>query len=286
MLPMHMQHQSHALSLNLRPWLKMLGVIVLLLLAVTLMLLSTHQPENTDGLRGGINDTLSPVMSLFSKPAEAAEQVGSGIGGYIDAVDENKRLRESNDRLLQWESVARQLMAENEQLLAQLKLENALPRFHHIHARIISQPNKPLAHFSLINKGRRDGIETGYAALVPEGVIGRIWNVHEHSARLLLLSDARSRIPVMSETRGARAMLSGRGQQTPILAYTGHKGGFFVGERLVTSGDGDTLPAGLPVGTIAAISEGLVTVTPYADMASLKLLSVAAPKETEQSAHE
>jgi rod shape-determining protein MreC len=65
-----------------------------------------------------------------------------------------------------------------------------------------------------------------------------------------LLQDLNSRIPVAVEPSGTKAILTGDNSSQPRLEYLPPMATVNAGDRVVTSGDGGSLPPGLPVGTV------------------------------------
>ena len=91
---------------------------------------------------------------------------------------------------------------------------------------------------------------------------------------MLLISDLNSRIPVVAEKSRVRAILAGDNSGQPKLAFLPPNAKLEVGDRIVTSGHGGVFPAGLPVGQIAGISDGLIRVQPFADFDRLEYVRI------------
>jgi rod shape-determining protein MreC len=108
------------------------------------------------------------------------------------------------------------------------------------------------------------------AAVNERGLIGRVIEVGRHSARVLLLTDFNSRIPVMVEPSRDQAILAGNNTRRPSLVFVPLNPRLSVGGRVVTSGRGGVLPPGLEVGTITAIDGTGITVEPLVDFARLE----------------
>src|SRR5436309_8562850 len=101
--------------------------------------------------------------------------------------------------------------------------------------------------------GTDQGLARGQAAVAGDGLVGRLTEVGSQSARVLLITDLNSRIPVVLESSHANAVLAGDNSERPGLLYLGEPGTTKIGERIVTSGEGGIFPPGLPVGVVAAI---------------------------------
>jgi rod shape-determining protein MreC len=106
------------------------------------------------------------------------------------------------------------------------------------------------------------------------GLAGRVVDVAKKTARVLLLTDINSRIPVISEASRERAIAGGNNSDTLTLIYLPENSKLKVGEKIITSGDGRVLPPGLPVGVVTKIEKGIATVKPFVDNYRLEYVSV------------
>ena len=82
------------------------------------------------------------------------------------------------------------------------------------------------------------------------GLVGRVTEIGARSARVLLLTDINSRIPVTLESSRARAILVGTNGARPRLLHWPEGVMPVEGERVVTSAEANAFPAGLPVGVV------------------------------------
>jgi rod shape-determining protein MreC len=129
--------------------------------------------------------------------------------------------------------------------------------------------------------GARDGIVDGWATMDGLGLVGRIAGVGETTARVLLLTDPTSRIPVTIQPSGQRAMLMGDNTPAPALGFVDDPSVVRAGDRVVSSGDGGLFPAGLLVGQVAVARDGRPRVRLAADYQRLEFLRVLRSHEAE-----
>ena len=130
----------------------------------------------------------------------------------------------------------------------------------------------------IVNAGADQGVAKGMAAVNERGLVGRVIEVGRRSARILLLTDFNSRVPVMVEPSRDQAILAGDNSREPGLMFLPLNPRLSVGDRVVTSGRGGVLPPGLAIGVVSAIGEHKVAVTPLVDwdrLAYLRLLEYA-----------
>ncbi|HXQ51082.1 MAG TPA: rod shape-determining protein MreC [Stellaceae bacterium] len=250
-----------------------LALPMLVFVAGTLTVLGKGDLLLIDKARSAIADTMAPALEFVSQPLAAGSAAIAAVENVVTVYRQNDVLREENQRLLQWEEVARRLAAENRSLR---DLDKLVPDHvgSQIAARVIADSGGAFVRNVLVNAGTRDGVARGQAGLTGEGLIGRVSEVGERTARVLLLTDLNSHIPVMLERTSARALLDGDNSDRPRLAFLDAKAQIDLGDRVVTSGSGGVFPPGLPVGTVTSLENGIARVEPYSELSRLDIVRV------------
>jgi len=233
-----------------------------------LMLLGKAEIVVVERARTALLDVLAPVFGVLSQPAEAVSSAIGEAGQVLHVYRENRTLREQVTRLEHWQEAARRLDGENQGLRALLNFP-ADPQTRSVTGRVIGDSGGSFVRSILVAVGSEQGVAKGQAAMTGEGLVGRVSEVGERSARILLITDLNSRIPVLIESTRERAVLAGDNTARPRLLYLSPDARLSPGDRVMTSGHGGALPAGLPVGVIAEVGEHGVQVQPYVDWARL-----------------
>jgi rod shape-determining protein MreC len=252
-------------ALPLRLWLHRFGFTLLLACALALLIIGRTQPVLMEQLRTRIIDFTAPVITALAQPVATVNHVTTTIGSYFALQGANETLRAENTRLLHWQHAAQALQSENDQLRALLNFKTE-PGHSFITARVIGDSGGPFARSMLITAGAFDGVKKGMAAMSDAGLIGRVTEVGNWSARILLLTDINSRIPVLMADGGTRGILAGDNSGAPLLLHLPKDFVPEVGAQLLTSGHGGVFPPQLPVGVVASAVHGEVRVTPLADL--------------------
>ena len=247
------------------------ALLSLVTVAVALMLLTKADISVIDKARMAVSDAVAPILDAASRPVASAVDMMEQLQELNAIRTENATLRADNQRLLHWQLVARRLEVENDGLRDALRLAPD-PSEIFVTARVIGDHGGAFVRSVLVNAGRRDGIGVGQAALANTGLAGRVAQVGQRSARVLLVTDMNSRIPVMVGPDRTRAVLAGDNSNWPSLVYLGPRVRVEPGDRVLTSGHGGVFPSGLPVGVVAAVEEGVVRVQPYTDGKRLEYL--------------
>jgi rod shape-determining protein MreC len=222
-------------------------------------------------LRMTVADTLSPALQMVARPLAAASAAVGAVEDVVTVYRQNEVLRQDNDRLQKWQDAARRLAAENADLRSLVKLVPEQPSTA-ISARVIADSGGAFMRNVLVDAGTRDGVGRGQAATAGEGLVGRVSEVGERTARILLLTDLNSHIPVTVERTDEHALLDGDNSDRPRLMFLDPRVPVQVGDRILTSGSGGVFPPGLPVGEVAAIEGGIVRVAPAAELSRLDMV--------------
>lgn len=211
-------------------------------------------------------DLVAGVWTLLRGPVELMADVGAAIRDRLDAPERIARLEAENAALRERLDAARAAEEESRRLRRLLNVEEPT-RTRVAVARIAGGAAGSLVDTAVISAGRVHGVEVGQPVLSDAGVLGRVSAVGERSARVLLVSDGASRVPVRIERTGTPALLAGRGSGRAELIYVEGSetaGGVRPGDRLITSGEGGLYPPGVPVAVVLPSPPGSALAQPLA----------------------
>jgi rod shape-determining protein MreC len=262
-----------------KAWLHRFTFALLVGATLALMMLGRSDSALVERARVVLVDAMAPLMNGVARPLGGVRHIYDQASELLNLRRENAMLRQEQDRLLQWQSVARKLAAENEALRNLLKfVPDRGASF--VTARVVADTGGAFVRSVLVAAGARDGLRKGDAAATGEGLVGRVAEVGAHSARVLLLTDINSRIPVVIERSRDQGILAGDNSDNPRLLYLSHGTQLSPGDRIVTSAAGGAFPPGLPVGFVKSIEGGDVVVQLFVDwdhMEYLRLMNYHLP---------
>ena len=261
------------LALPVKGWVQRFGFLLLVGVSIGLMILGRAESGIVEQLRIAITDTMAPVLDVVSRPTAAIAALAEEIDALVHLRSENARLRQDNERLRQWHAAARALERQNAVYATLLNVVGD-PRPAFITARVIADAGGAFVRTLLLNAGARDGVRNGQAVIDGDGLVGRVVETGRRSARILLITDFNSRIPVVVESTRVPAILAGDNSDRPRLTFLPVDAVVKPGERIVTSGQGGRLPPGLPVGEVFSVSDGVAGVRPFVDWHTLEYLRV------------
>jgi len=249
----------------------LVGILVFLLFAV--FVLWRIDSPRVERLRAQVVDAVVPNMEWALVPVTKAARLIEGFQSYARLAEQNQELRRELQRMKAWKEAAVQLEEENARLL-DLNNVRLDARLSYVTGRVLTDSGSPFRQSVLLNVGARDGLVDGWAAMDGLGLVGRISGVGDQTARVILLTDSSSRIPVTIQPSRQKALLSGDNTARPPLEFLDERDAVRPGDRVVSSGDGGVFPAGLLVGSVVAGADGRLRVQLAADYARLEFLRV------------
>jgi rod shape-determining protein MreC len=277
-------------SVQTRHALARLTLPAMVVASFGLMLVGKVDTVLVERARIAVYDASAPIYAALAEPIGRMHGALAEITGLWGLRDENARLRDVNERLRNWQSVALTLDAENQQLKAAMHWIPD-PAASYVTGRVVADAGGVYAKAVLLSVGPNHALHKGQIALDERGLVGRITEVGSRTARVLLITDMSSRVPVILESSRSRAILAGTNGPLPRLLYWSEGIVPKDGERVVTSADANAFPANLPVGTVRYNAKGVPEVEPDARLYALDIVRVfdygqngfAAPEVTARS---
>ena len=261
------------LSIQARHAMARLTLPVLIIASFGLMLLGKADAVLAERARVTLADGLAPIYAVLAPPLGRIHAAIAEMGALWDMRADNERLRGENEKLLRWQSIALALDAENQRLKASLRWIPD-PDGSYVTARVVADAGGVYARAVLLSVGPNHGIRKGEIAVDEQGLIGRITEVGARTARVLLITDLNSRIPVILESSRAHAILVGTNGLRPRLQYWPEGTAPQEGERVVSSAEANAFPANLPIGTVHYNGGGAAEVEPAAMLQKLEVVRI------------
>ena len=267
--------------------------LILMMLAAPLILLATN-----GGLGVGQTKPTSPgqvARAGLGAGAYGSWRVTASITGWLKAKlrsaddeaieqlkQENARLREEKSRLIG-------VLQENMRLRELVGFKERQPEYELVPARVIARDTTPYFRVLKIRLEVEAPIAPRMPVVVAGGVVGQIHEVHATGADVILVSDPRSRLDVISQRNRAQGVVQGLGHDRDYsakIAYLDQKDSVRVGDIMVTSGLGHSFPRELIVGRVIQVQpddRGLfqqATLEPAVDFGRVDTVFVITGKKT------
>lgn len=179
------------------------------LIGAALLIISLMQPQALAGLRSMATDAASSAGEAGATARTGGKSFFEAIAGYYRAGSRNaeleREMRIARVRLVEAEAIRR----ENARLKRALDLREGEVEPVAL-ARLIGSTSASARRFAYISAGREDGVRPEMPIVSPMGLVGRVLETGERSARVLLLTDSESMVPVRRASDDLVAFAEGR----------------------------------------------------------------------------
>lgn len=232
-----------------------------------------------DDVFNGVRGVTSPVGLFFSNASGQTSGFFTGIFKLAGLQRENADLK---DNLNKYQAQIAQLSEdkkENDRLKALLKFTTTHD-FSYIPASVVAYDPSNIRGNITIDKGKDDQMAVGMAVISDGFLVGRISNVGPHTARVQLITDPTSAIPVSLQSADTSGIANGEIGFGLSMEKVPQGEPISTGDTVVTTGLGGDIPKGLIIGTIERIQKQdnslFVTadIRPSADLSNLSRLIV------------
>lgn len=256
--------------------LKNFIMVGLFVIALLLILIHKIDIRIISGASKGILYITAPIIHTVTLPAEGLSYGYKKITEIANVYEENERLKKENEQLFLLKDRMRALQTENS-ILKKLLHHIDVPNVQSYTARIIAENGNAFANSLIIYLGdNSSNIKTGYPVVGPKGLIGRIDIISGKYAKVTLITDINSKIPVISQKSRDRGILIGENSQELKLIFTPLLAELHKGDILVTSGVGGGLPADIPIAKIKKVDVDKITALPLFTPSELEIVKIIA----------
>lgn len=213
-----------------------------------------------------LHSNVAFITNITRMPAVFLEQKISDLSYYFDTINENKRLVEENKRLMNFYRQSLKFIAENQELRYLMNMSDYVEKETKV-AKVYLDSSSLYANSFLINLGANDGLKPGFAVLTAEGLVGKVLEVSKKHARILLVNDYNSTIPIRILESGVQGLIKGSNEANKLTLITKEVGDIVkVGHVVVTSSVQGLFDDGIPVGIVSKVDDKTIEVTPYANL--------------------
>jgi len=243
-------------------------------LGALLLIVSVSNSGAFSGIRGVASDAGKPAGATAAAGRTASQGLWATVAGYFTHGAKVARLERevAEARVNLAEQAA--LKEENARLKAMVGLTEAETKPVAI-TRLVGSTSSSTRRFATIGVGSRQGVRPGMAVRSPLGLVGRVIEVGSGSARVLLITDSESSIPVRRASDGIQAYANGRGDGTLQirLAITGLNP-LKPGDAIVTTGSGGIYRPGEAVAVVVSLTNDGAIARPLSDPALTEFVAV------------
>ena len=245
-----------------------------LLVGVAMLVVSTGNAGAFAGLRSAAGDGAAPAAKVAAGARSSTQSTWAVFSGYFTSGLRVARLERevAEARVRLAEQAA--LTEENARLKAMLALTQGEQR-PVVVTRMIGSTSSSTRRFATIGAGCHQGVRVGMAVRSPLGLIGRVIEVGSTSARLLLVTDTDSSVPIRRASDGLQGYANGLGDGTVQIRLSNIGiNPLMPGDAIVTSGSGGIYRPGEAIAVVVRQTPDGAIARPLSDPGQTEFVAV------------
>ena len=256
------------------------SLIALILLTITILTLGKFNFKAVDYLKISLKEVAYRSSFIVSVPENLVKDFYQKTKIHFSIYDENIRLKKDLKKQLSKSYNIEFILAENKRLKETI---DDLDYFSdEIVAKVLLDKKSQFLQSVIVNKGSKDKIAIGMAVLDGDYLVGKVVDVTYSTARILLLTDLNSKIPVDILPNNIKSILSGTGDESGIIQYIKNENIIENQSKVFTSGAGGIFKPGIPIGEISKKTGSLnINVNFYSDFSQLRFVKLVSYKKKE-----
>nr|MBN1229451.1 rod shape-determining protein MreC [Anaerolineae bacterium] len=214
---------------------------------------------------GNQSGILQPITSVVMAPLRPVSRLLSDLtGDAVRLTDEREEYAILETQVFELEQLVAEMQIEIVELraieqdynrvLGLLNYATDNPDQNLVAANVIARDTSSYLRRIIINRGTRDGIQIGNPVISHEGLVGRVEEVAANAAWVRLAIDPSSAISARLLQALAEGTVIGQLQGGLRMEYIPQEALIEIGDMVLTSGLGGTLPANIVIGQVTSVS--------------------------------
>lgn len=274
MAPPSNRRSGHSRRAQYTTFIGYILAVVGALLGIVLLIVSVNNSQAFAGPRAAAADAAAPAAQLSAKGRTETRGFVETLAGWFMTGSRNAKLErevtEARVRLAEAQATAE----ENRRLKALLNLFEEVPK-PVAAARLIGSTSSSTRRFATLGTGSASGVAVGMGVRSPLGLVGRVLEAGGSTARVLLITDTESVVPVRRARDGIPAFATGRSDGSIQLRLINLGiNPLKRGDAFVTSGAGGLYRPNIGFAVVTQVTSDGAIARPLSDPAATELVVV------------
>ena len=224
------------------------SLIVLICFCIILIFLSRINFTAINYLKSGINEIVYRISFIVSLPEKQINNSFVAVNKHFKLYDQYNSLQDELKLLKGKNYNLNYLQSENDRL--RKLIDEYIINSDELVAKVLLDKNSPFLKSLIVNKGSKDNLKIGMAVLDGSYLVGKIVEVNYATARVLLISDLNSKIPVILEPGDIQSIMTGTGKNFGKIQHFEKEYDISEKKIIYTSGAGGVFKSGIPIGEL------------------------------------
>ena len=253
------------------------SLIVLIFFSLIILSLGKLNFAGINYLKAGVKEVVYRSSFIVSTPENYLKASYQTIKKHFLFYNDYEEIK-SELKIIKSKEIADEYLIEENKRLKKI-IDEYLIDTDEIVAKILIDKSSPFLRSIIINKGSKNNVKLGMAALDETYLVGKVVEVNYLTSRVLLISDLNSKIPVSIEPGGYQSILSGSGKDFAVLQYLKEDYPIIDDNLVYTSGSGGVFRAGIPIGKIKSLNDNEKIVNFFSDLSQLRFVKIISFKK-------
>ena len=249
------------------------SLFTLLFISILIIILSSLNFKIIKDLKSIISEAVYRTSFIVSVPENFLINSYLKVAEYSNFYEDYKKNKEELKNFQSKEILNEIIISENNEL--KKLIEDFTFTRNKILAKVIVDHDSPFSKTLIINKGSKDGLKIGTNIYDENYLIGRVIETNFKTARVLLLSDLNSNVPISISPGDVQAIVVGDGTESGKIKYIKDNLIEDIQDQSIayTSGTGGVFRSGAPVGRVS-INQDEFSINFYSNFSQLKYVLV------------
>lgn len=225
--------------------------IILIVIFLLLIIFLSTQRGALNYCKNLIYSVSEPIQANFWNSSQGFSLFFKNLFSINQLIEENQKLKQENQNLLQTISQLFEVNQENQVLKQALNIElnkNFQLEFSQILAK------DPKKNYILINVGENEGIKKGAPVITSDRIlVGKVEEVFNDFSKVILFTANNFSFDVEIQGKEILALERGKGNLEAILDFVSKDKELALQDLVITSNLGENFPKGLIVGKVKNI---------------------------------
>ena len=253
------------------------SLIGLIFFSLGLLILSKINFPINNYIKITLNEIVYRSSFIVSVPEKKIQNFSDTVKDHYNVYNNYLLVKEKLNKLQSEKYDVQFLKEENKRL--KKNIEEYVYNSKELVAKVLIDKDSPFLKSIIVNKGSKDNVKLGMAVLDRNYLVGKIVEVNYSTARVLLVSDLNSKIPVGLEPGNIQSILTGTGKQNGKIEYFEKEIDVRDESIVYTSGSGGLFKSGIPVGIYNEKQDKESTVIFFSKLSQLTFVKLVSFEE-------
>jgi rod shape-determining protein MreC len=269
-----LRYKKNATKSRIKDLYSKLEKYIFIILSAIIIHFSLSYEKNFSPFYYGVTKISTKISNTILSPFYFTKFIFNEVNIVIDLKRNYEILKSEKEVLQNSLFVQQKIKRENTKLKSLLKfVDNSQDLI--VTTKIIHQPNPIYNQKIIIESGKNQDVNKYDVVVYKNKLIGRVIKVDDNVSEVLLITDKKSHIPVISNISNEKGILRGTGESNifEVIFYNKNHN-MDIGELFLSASDGGFIPEGMIIGKITEIKKKSIIIQSSNNLKNIEFVQV------------